>query len=160
MQTSANHSPFNHCPKCSHGGLAPDSVKSFRCPTCDFVFYLNPAAAVAGLVVNADGDLLVVVRNHEPAKGTWDLPGGFLEPGETCEQGLRREIREELKRVFSDVIPVQDGGIDLEKAVDLARSLARPGDTVLLSPMTASFDMFKDYEHRGCVFKKIVKNLA
>ena len=96
MQTSANHSPFNYCPKCSHGGLAPDSVKSFRCPTCDFVFYLNPAAAVAGLVVNADGDLLVVVRNHEPAKGTWDLPGGFLEPGETCEQGLRREIREEL----------------------------------------------------------------
>ena len=88
--------PIKYCPRCGKNGLAPDSVKSFRCPACDFLFYLNPAAAVAGLIVNTDGDLLVVVRNHDPSKGTWDLPGGFLEPGETCEQGLRRELHEEL----------------------------------------------------------------
>ena len=46
--------------------------------------------------MNADGELLVVTRNRDPAKGTWDLPGGFLDPGETYEQGLRRELREEL----------------------------------------------------------------
>jgi NAD+ diphosphatase len=95
MQT-LNDSNFKHCPRCGSNGLVSDSIKSFRCPACDFVFYLNPAAAVAGLVVNADAGLLVVVRNHAPAKGTWDLPGGFLDSGETCEEGLRRELREEL----------------------------------------------------------------
>jgi NAD+ diphosphatase len=91
-----NDSHFKHCPRCGNNGLVSDFIKSFRCPACDFVFYLNPAAAVAGLVVNADAELLVVVRNHAPAKGTWDLPGGFLDPGETCEEGLRRELNEEL----------------------------------------------------------------
>ena len=96
MQYNPNHSQFRYCPKCGSNQLSPDSAKSFRCAACNFVFYLNPAAAVAGLVVNANGDLLVVGRNHDPAKGTWDLPGGFLDPGESYEQGLRREIREEL----------------------------------------------------------------
>jgi ADP-ribose pyrophosphatase YjhB (NUDIX family) len=35
-------------------------------------------------------------RADEPYRGTWDLPGGFLEAGEVPERGLRREIREEL----------------------------------------------------------------
>ncbi len=103
MPTNHNHSPFEYCPRCGTKALAPDSIKSFRCPACDFVFFLNPAAAVAGLVVNPDGDLLVVVRNRAPAKGTWDLPGGFLDPGETYEQGLRRELREELNLDIVDL---------------------------------------------------------
>jgi UDP-N-acetylmuramoylalanine--D-glutamate ligase len=47
----------------------------------------------------------------------------------------------------------------MEEAVDASRELARSGDVVLLSPACASFDWFENYEHRGRVFKELVKNL-
>ncbi len=47
----------------------------------------------------------------------------------------------------------------MEEAVNAGTELARPGDVVLLSPACASFDWFENYEHRGRVFKDIVKNL-
>jgi 8-oxo-dGTP diphosphatase len=46
-------------------------------------------------VRDADGRLLLVLRAHEPAQGTWSLPGGRLEPGETAVQAAKREVREE-----------------------------------------------------------------
>lgn len=48
----------------------------------------------------------------------------------------------------------------MKEAVSEAFKLAKPGDVVLLSPGGASFDMFKDYKHRGKVFKKWVKEIA
>ena len=47
----------------------------------------------------------------------------------------------------------------LEACVASAAQLASPGDTVLLSPASASWDMFKSYEERGRIFKDIVKSL-
>ena len=47
----------------------------------------------------------------------------------------------------------------MQEAVELSRHLAGHGWNVLLSPACASFDMFKDYEERGRVFKEIVNNL-
>ena len=49
---------------------------------------------------------------------------------------------------------------DLREAVERARTLARPGDVVLLSPACASFDMFSSYEERGDRFRDLVRELA
>ena len=46
-----------------------------------------------------------------------------------------------------------------EDAVNMARDSAVPGDVVLLSPASTSFDMFKNFEERGKTFKKLVHSL-
>ena len=48
---------------------------------------------------------------------------------------------------------------DLKEAVERARALAKPGDVVILSPASASFDRFKNFEERGNVFKELVNAL-
>jgi ADP-ribose pyrophosphatase YjhB (NUDIX family) len=87
---------FTHCPVCGAKSFVPHTEKSNRCTECSFVYYLNPSAAVAAFIQNQKGDLLVCVRAKEPAKGTWDLPGGFIDENETAEDAVRRELKEEL----------------------------------------------------------------
>jgi ADP-ribose pyrophosphatase YjhB (NUDIX family) len=49
-----------------------------------------------GAVIRDDaGRLLMILRGHEPGKGLWSIPGGRIEPGETPEQAVVREVREE-----------------------------------------------------------------
>lgn len=57
---------------------------------------------------------------------------------------------------FENIVPVVKATDDLIKAVRWAKELAEPGDTVLLSPACASFDLFDNYEDRGNKFKKTV----
>jgi len=65
------------------------------CRRCGWIFYGNPIPAVVALIARG-GKVLLARRAAAPYQGTWDLPGGFVEAGETPERGLRREIREEL----------------------------------------------------------------
>lgn len=64
-----------------------------------------------------------------------------------------------LVRSFAGVIPVYDTA-SLDEALKACRRVAEPGDTVLLSPACASFDLFRNYEDRGEQFKKAVAELA
>jgi 8-oxo-dGTP diphosphatase len=50
---------------------------------------------VGAVIKDAAGRLLLVKRGHEPGAGLWSLPGGRIEPGETDQQAVAREIMEE-----------------------------------------------------------------
>jgi ADP-ribose pyrophosphatase YjhB (NUDIX family) len=56
---------------------------------------MTTVACVGALVRDPDGRLLVILRSQEPAAGTWSLPGGRVDPGETPEQACIREVHEE-----------------------------------------------------------------
>lgn len=94
MTTTVSPSPFTFCPGCGQRSACV-SAREFRCEHCQFRYFHNVAGAVGALVVYA-GELLATWRNREPAKGTFDIPGGFVEPGESAEQALARELAEEL----------------------------------------------------------------
>jgi 8-oxo-dGTP pyrophosphatase MutT (NUDIX family) len=89
-------SVFRYCPKCGAAALRMMGGKLLRCEACGFELYLNTAAAVAGVIVDGRGRLLITVRGKDPGKGKWDLPGGFADPGESAEEALQREVREEV----------------------------------------------------------------
>ena len=93
---------FTHCPACGSDKFVQNNEKSKRCESCGFVFYVNPSAAVAAFIINEAGDLLVCKRSKEPEKGTWDLPGGFVDGNETGEEAMIREIKEELQAKVID----------------------------------------------------------
>lgn len=88
-------SPFAFCPACGAGQPAFRHGKELNCANCGFHYFHNVATAV-GVFIRCGGDCLFAVRGREPGLGRLDLPGGFVEPGETLEQGLQREISEEL----------------------------------------------------------------
>jgi UDP-N-acetylmuramoylalanine--D-glutamate ligase len=80
-------------------------------------------------------------------------------------------LRQRVKRVYTigaaaAKIESQIKGVEvvhaetLENALRKASAVAQPGDVVLLAPACASFDQFKSYEHRGQVFKEIVRGLG
>jgi UDP-N-acetylmuramoylalanine--D-glutamate ligase len=60
---------------------------------------------------------------------------------------------------ISGSVPLENAGT-LERAVEIARNAARPGDIVLLAPACSSFDQFENYEQRGRVFKQLVNAAA
>lgn len=86
---------FGYCPKCGSHNFVEHNGKSKQCLDCGFVYYFNPSAATVALIVNERGELLVCRRGKEPARGTLDLPGGFIDMGETGEEGVAREVLEE-----------------------------------------------------------------
>ena len=86
---------FKYCPKCGSSEFEIHNALSRHCTHCGFTYYQNPRASTAAFILNAQGELLVARRAKEPAKGTLDLPGGFVDNHENAEQGMVREIYEE-----------------------------------------------------------------
>ncbi len=86
---------FKFCPSCKSDDVSFDGVKEFKCNACSFTYFHNTAAAAAA-ILEYDGKILFIRREREPRKGKLDLPGGFIDPNESAEDGLNRELQEEL----------------------------------------------------------------
>ena len=84
------------CFKCGSNKFVFDGNRSFQCLNCGFQFYINSSSAVAAIITDDKGRILLTERAHEPNKGFLDLPGGFVDPMESAEDAIIREIREEL----------------------------------------------------------------
>jgi len=82
------------CPRCS---LKLEHRKEFIvCPSCGHHIFDNPKPCVNVILGNNKGEILLVVRKINPFKGWLDLPGGFIQSGETLEAAAIREAKEEI----------------------------------------------------------------
>lgn len=86
---------FNYCPACGSSDIVFEANKKFYCRKCAFTYYHNVAAAV-GAILEYDRKIVLIKRAKEPGKGKLDLPGGFVDPKESAEKALIREVKEEL----------------------------------------------------------------
>lgn len=101
---------MNHCSRCGgplRTSVPPDDDRERRvCDACGHIAYVNPRLIVGTLPVR-DGRILLCRRAIEPRLGTWTVPSGFMECGETAEEGALRETLEEtgaeaeIVRLFS-----------------------------------------------------------
>lgn len=87
----------------------------------------------------------------------------FDELRDACRKHARAVVligqdADRIESALGGVVPVRRAN-GMDDAVRVARELARPGDIVLLSPACASFDMFRDYQHRGDEFSHAVRAL-
>jgi ADP-ribose pyrophosphatase YjhB (NUDIX family) len=77
-----------------------DNRERMVCADCGHIAYENPKVVV-GAVVVADDRVLMCRRAIEPRKNFWTLPAGYMELGETLEEGAAREALEEAEAVIS-----------------------------------------------------------
>lgn len=125
---------YKYCYLCG-GQVAAVSANGethWRCPVCGQTFFDNPKPAAEIVLVTEKNTVVVVVRARDPHKGKFDLPGGFINSGETVEQGLERELVEELGLKASDYTQP----IYLFSAVD-QYPWGQEIHTVVTSPFTA-----------------------
>ena len=124
----------------------------------DGVRWINDSKAT-----NVSSTLVALRGMHQP---TVLLLGGRHkgEPYTRLADELRRTVKVVIAygeaapiivKDVGDVIPTEQMGRSFEEVIERARALAAPGDAVLLSPACSSFDMFKNYEERGTLFKRL-----
>jgi len=92
---------YSYCPVCG-AKIKNWSNELIVCTACGYHFYqTSKPTAGAVIITNKDNNsdsfkILLTKRGIDPYKGYWDIPGGFLKNGEQPEEGLKREIMEEL----------------------------------------------------------------
>lgn len=111
----------NYCPRC---GAALEQQVRFGnqrpvCPDCRWIYFADPKVAVACLVLQ-QGQVLLVQRSHEPARGCWSLPAGFMDADEDPAAAAERECLEEtgLRVRVSQLLDVI-GGQEHPRGADL-----------------------------------------
>jgi len=85
-----------YCQRCGHE-MSSDIIGGRErpvCPQCGFVIFKNPVPGV-GVLVEMKGGVVLIKRGHNPKKGRWALPAGFIEADESIEEAALRECKEE-----------------------------------------------------------------
>lgn len=98
-----------HCPLCGRPVEPRERFGRPRpyCPDCDHTVFFDPKVAVVVFVTEGDR-VLLVQRAHDPGKGRWALPAGFVDPTEAPAEAAARETLEE-----TGVIVAIDGLLDV-----------------------------------------------
>ena len=105
------------CPSCgvTLRGQHSDQKNHMKCCSCGDLFYSGPKLVVLAVLFEKQ-KLLLVRRNLDPGKGSWAIPGGYVEQGEVVERAVHREILEE---VGLSVIPKTLLGVYSEEGNDV-----------------------------------------
>lgn len=88
--------PYKFCPQCATSLVTAevDGSSRIKCPACNFVYWDNPVPVVAAIVEH-EGKVILTRSKGWPEK--WlGIVAGFLEKSETPEEGVLREVKEEL----------------------------------------------------------------
>ena len=144
-----NPRSIHHCKVCGGATVyaipADDSRERATCTVCRTVHYENPLNVVGTVPVWGD-QVLLCKRNIEPRHGFWTLPAGFMELGETTEQGAARETVEEagarfeMLGLFSVLSVVRVGQVHLYFRARLLDTAFAPG------PETIEAKLFREEE--------------
>jgi UDP-N-acetylmuramoylalanine--D-glutamate ligase len=113
--------------------------------------------AMESCIRSQDRPLVLIAGGKE--KGLDYTPLRESLRGRVRAVALIGEIAPKLEAQFSDMLPCRRAK-DMAEAVTLARALSQPGDAVVLSPGTSSFDMYTGYGQRGDVFCEAVRALT
>lgn len=95
--TTPGAAEFRFCPLCGDRLVVLEHGLDrgrLACGKSHFIHYDNPAVTAIAFV-ERDGRFLVLERAQKPYRGLWDLPGGFVEAGESPTEAIEREIFEE-----------------------------------------------------------------
>jgi len=100
------------CPRC---GAPTENRLHFgqnrpSCTACGWIFFADPKVAVA-VLVERDGQILLVQRANDPFRGLWTLPAGFVNAGEDPAEAAARECKEEtgLDVKINEIIEIISG---------------------------------------------------
>ncbi len=90
---------YRFCPRCGHALerrlLKAGEPERLVCPSCTFVFYIDPKIAVGTIIRTEASRIVLVKRAIEPGYGKWVFPGGYVDRGEALTVAAIREAREE-----------------------------------------------------------------
>ena len=93
------HGRFRFCPNCANE-MAPTQVEGKTlqgCSSCGYVHFQDPKVAAGVIVSNDKGQVLLMQRGHDPRKGLWSYPSGYVDSGESVEDAAVRETFEETQ---------------------------------------------------------------
>jgi UDP-N-acetylmuramoylalanine--D-glutamate ligase len=116
----------------------------------------NVGATVTALDGLVEARAVVIAGGRDKGGSYGPLVDALIRKGRAAV--LIGEAAEAIARAIGDRVPVRRAAT-MDDAVRISASLAAPGDAVLLSPACSSFDMFRDYKHRGDEFARAVRAL-